>query len=416
MLALNLRGEKPQLSGALVDFASVVPIVIAAAAVLVRAGLPLAAAVTSAALSALVCRAFGWLFGSPSIELVPNLSVLVLLCVYCTQDLGGDWRLTALLGLVTGLAIILLASTGLLRLVARAIPAEVVSGMTMTLALLTLLYALSLCGIITQDDSGAFVLASIYSPDFVDATISVLAMALLTALGIPAAPLLGVLVGTFAGVPLGLTQLSGGLAALPDLSSAQDALTFLTRQGGLALDSLLDPESLAMAVTLLLLCTSHAGEGRREGVCQGASLALCSLIGVVCLPRSGGRCRSRDDEVGVHASRRALLACLLLLLTFFSPLAAIVPTSAVLGPLLLAIHGSLRHQADFDWEDLTQALPAIAVVMGTLFGSSLALGSSFAMLTWCLFAICKDGLRSLNPGNVVLALLSLAFLLATSGL
>jgi len=94
-----------------------------------------------------------------------------------------------------------------------------------------------------------------------------------------------------------------------------------------------------------------------------------------------------ESASGVQAGGRTGLtaltvAALFLLCLFFSPLAGVVPAYATAPALLYVSCLMLRELVDLNWEDTTEAVPAVLTALMMPFTYSIANGVAFGFITY----------------------------------
>ena len=104
------------------------------------------------------------------------------------------------------------------------------------------------------------------------------------------------------------------------------------------------------------------------------------------------------------------MAALFLLSLFFAPLFTIVPPHAY-GIALVAI-GSfmIRPVTRFDFDDMTELIPAFLTVTLMVFTYNIGVGMTCGMISHVLLKLCTGRGAEVKPGLWVLALLSVLLL------
>jgi AGZA family xanthine/uracil permease-like MFS transporter len=226
--------------------------------------------------------------------------------------------------------------------------------------------------------------------------------------------LIGILAVTFIGLPLGLAQFSGLVAAPPSLAptclqldfSRVTELTFLivifsflfvdlfdnagTLIGVAHRAGLLDPQGNLQRMKQALLADSFAA---MFGALIGTSTAT-SYIESAAGVSAGGR-------TGLTA---AFVALFFLLALFFSPLAGMIPAYASAAALLYVACVMTQGLAEIDWRDMTEYAPAVVAAVTMPLTYSIATGIGLGFITYALAKLIAGRLDEAKPAVLVLAL------------
>lgn len=393
---------------------------ILASIVVSQLGVTVTSAVTSACIAAgLICAAIllAGLMPSRNAAFIAGLLTLVL---ECSSIYGQDIDRMLQASLAAALLLAVLQLRPVTNRLLSGISEPVRIGMLASFAALSISYALRLCGIVDSGDEGSLALAGVFDPVFVDALVSLLATAILCRCSAPAASLLGILIATFAGIPLGLTQAPSGVLALPDFSLVMASSSDLANSLMRIPSSLSSPEMAglvgSMALCLLVLTSdgiASALDRRTRFAVTGLLMAITSFLGFP------GLCVSSEDTTGCAADRfvGAILAFVLMLaLSACSPLVACVPVPAVFGPILLVFAKPLRALERLDFNDLACVLPVVGMIACALVTGSLAWAVAAGLLLDLGLKLGNGELRKLSWVTMALDLLALAYVLAATGL
>ena len=126
-----------------------------------------------------------------------------------------------------------------------------------------------------------------------------------------------------------------------------------------------------------------------------------------------------ESAAGVSAGGRTGLtavtvAVLFLLALFFSPLAGMVPAYASAAALLFVAAMMARALADIEWDDITEAAPAVVTAITMPLTYSIATGIGLGFITYALAKLISGKISEASPAVLVLAVL-FAIKFAVSG-
>jgi AGZA family xanthine/uracil permease-like MFS transporter len=117
-----------------------------------------------------------------------------------------------------------------------------------------------------------------------------------------------------------------------------------------------------------------------------------------------------ESAAGVAAGGRTGLtalcvAALFLLALFFSPLASMIPAYASAAALLYVACVMARALAEIDWDDITEAAPAVIAAVTMPLTYSIATGIGLGFITYALCKLVAGKFAELKPAVLVLAVL-----------
>lgn len=116
-----------------------------------------------------------------------------------------------------------------------------------------------------------------------------------------------------------------------------------------------------------------------------------------------------ESSAGIQAGGRTgltavVVGVLFLLCLFFSPLAAAIPPFATAPALLFVAVLMVKGLKEIDWDDLTEAAPALMTALAIPFTYSIATGIGIGFLSYLAIKIVTWRWRDLNFAVVVIAL------------
>ncbi len=208
--------------------------------------------------------------------------------------------------------------------------------------------------------------------------------------------LIGILIVTVIGIPLGLAKFSGVVAAPPSLAPTFLQLDFSRVTEGsflIVIFSFLFVDVFDNAGTLIGV-THRAGLTDANGNLPRMKQALIadsfaamfgSLIG------TSTTTSYIESAAGVSAGGRTgltafFVAIFFLAALFFAPLAGMVPAYASSAALLYVACVMARGLAEIDWDDITEAAPAVVAAITMPLTYSIATGIGLGFIT---YALCK---------------------------
>ena len=227
--------------------------------------------------------------------------------------------------------------------------------------------------------------------------------------------LIGILIVTAIGIPLGLVQVGGIVSAPPSL-----APTFLQLDFSRAFEwtfvvvvfSFLLVDVFDNAGTLIGV-THRAGLLDKDGKLPRMRQALLSDSFAAMFGSLLGTSTTTsyiESASGVSAGGRTgltavFVALFFLLALFFSPLAGMVPGYATSAALLYVACVMARGLAEMSWDDITEYAPGVVAAVTMPLTYSIATGIGLGFITYALAKIIAGKFSEANPAVVVLAII-----------
>jgi AGZA family xanthine/uracil permease-like MFS transporter len=372
--------------------------------------------------------------------LAPGMGLSSLFAFSVVLDLKLDWRLALMAALLQGLLFMGLCVSGLRDRLVDAIPLSLKHAIVAGIGLFIAYTALSGnptpptlgAGIIVASDATKTTLGSLTNPVTLLAVFGLLLTAGLMVRRVKGGLLWGVLATAGLGWGLGVAPAPKGVMAIPHFpvhlfGQAFTGFEYFTPdQTG----NLIAAMFILLFVTLFDSIGALMGLGQQAGslnsdgelprssqslVTIGAGTTLGSLLGispvVPYLESAAG-----IAEGGRSGFSAIIVSGLLLVSVLFLPLFAAVPAFATAPVLILVgvlmVGGSVRS---INWNDHAEAIPAFLMILMMPLTFSLADGIAIGFITYPLLKVFQGKAREINPTLLVLAFLSVLFLVLMTG-
>ena len=235
------------------------------------------------------------------------------------------------------------------------------------------------------------------------ALIGLIIMVILNVKKVPGAILIGILLTTIIGIPMGVTNLH--LSAANSFSSTFASLqtTFGAAFSAKGMGSLFtSPDKIALSI-MTIFAFSFSDIFDTLGIATGVG----SIFG------TSNVTTYVESAAGIGAGGRTgltsvVVAGMFLLSSVFAPFIAIVPTQALAPALILVGIMMMSTFKEIEWEDLSQAVPAFmaSIVMGFVYNISYGIAAGF--IFYCLIKLITGKVKEIHP---VLAIVTIGFIL-----
>ena len=335
---------------------------------------------------------------------------------------------------INGLIIVVLAATGLRRLVFDAVPLELKLAITAGIGLFILFIGVVDAGFIGSTGSpsppvglGFGGIGSINTVPTVIFVFTLLVTGVLVARRVRGGILIGLVAGTLIAVAveaiweLGSAQENPGgwSLSVPTLSGSPFALPDLSLVGAFSLDSFSRIGILAalMLVFTLVFTNFFDAMGKFTGLSREAGLAdddgnfprlRSALIVEGAGAVAGGATSSSSNTVfiesgaGIEEGARTGLAnvitgTLFLAAVFVTPLASVVPTEVAAAALVIVGAMMVSHLRHIDLSEFSVALPVVLTVATMPFSYSIANGIGVGFISWVVLRSAVGKAREVSP-------------------
>jgi AGZA family xanthine/uracil permease-like MFS transporter len=228
------------------------------------------------------------------------------------------------------------------------------------------------------------------------------------------ATVIGILVVTVIGLPLGLAKFGGIMSLPPSL-----APTFLQ----LDFSRMFEWTFVIVVFSILFIdvfdnAGTLIGVTHRTGLMKDGKLArmkealisdsFAAMFGAVI--GTSTTTSYIESAAGVAAGGRtgltaAFVGVFFLLALLFAPLAGMVPAYASAAALLYVACVMTRGLAEIDWEDITEYAPAVVTAIAMPLTYSIATGIGLGFITYTLAKLIGGKIREASPAVIVLAVL-----------
>lgn len=344
------------------------------------------------------------------------------------------WAEAMGLVVINGLIIVLLAVTGLRRLVFDAVPMQLKLAITAGIGLFILFIGLVDAGFISSTGVpsppvglGAGGLGSISTIPTVVFVFTLLLTGILVARKVRGGILIGLVVGTVVAVVIeaiwhlgsAVDKPGGWSLSVPSLSGSPFSVPDLSLVGEFSLNSFSRIGVLAavMLIFTLVFANFFDAMGTMTGLSREAGLAdekgtfprlRSALVVEGAGAVVGGATSSSSNTVfiesgaGIEEGARTGLAnvvtgVLFLAAMFISPLASIVPTEVAAAALVVVGAMMVSHLRHIDLSEFSVALPVVLTVAVMPFSYSIANGIGVGFIAWVVMRSAAGKAREVSP-------------------
>jgi AGZA family xanthine/uracil permease-like MFS transporter len=399
----------------LTTFLTMVYIVFVNPAILGNAGMDKGAVFAATCIAAAVSTLVMAFYANYPIALAPGMGLNAFFAFTVVLTYKYTWQ-QALAGVFcSGVIFFLISIFRIREYVINAIPKNLKLAISAGVGLFLGIIALEESGIVVASPATLVTLGDLKQWPALLCLLGFVLIAALNSRRIIGGTLIGILLVSVIGIPLGLASFGGVVSAPPSLMPTLFKLDF---------SRVLEPTFLIVVFSFLIVdvfdnagtligVTHRAGllddEGNlprmREALIADSFAAMFgSLIG------TSTTTSYIESAAGVSAGGRTGLTALFvavffLLALFFSPLAGMIPAYASAAALLYVACVMTRGLAEIDWDDITESAPAVIAAVTMPLTYSIATGIGLGFITYALGKIVSGRFTEAKPAVLGLALL-----------
>ncbi|MGN6510337.1 MAG: NCS2 family permease [Chitinophaga sp.] len=418
---------KKELLAGLTTFSTMAYILAVNPMILSKTGMDFNALITATALAAAIGTLVMGLYARLPIGLAPGMGLNAFFAYTIVLGMGYSWQFALTAVFLEGIIFIFLSLFHIREAIINSIPENLKHAISVGIGLLIALIGMANAGIIETGmrhvgegrlDGVILKIGNITSAGPLIALIGLIVSAVLMYRKVNAALLLGILIATVAGIPLGITHWpeSGSPVSLPpSLSPIAFQLEFdkvFSLDMVVILFTLLMVNLFDTVGTLIGLCNKAGlldAQGRiprakqalfadAVGTTAGALLGT-SVVTAYVESASGLASGGRTGLTAVTVAGMFLLAL------FFAPLFAMIPAAATAPALIIVGMLMMGAVVKINFEDVTEAIPAFLAIVMMPYTYSIAEGIVFGMLSYVLLKVFTGRQKEISPVMYVLAVL-----------
>lgn len=378
-------------------------------------GMPAGAVFTSTALAAIVgtmAMAFG---GKLPFGLAPGMGLNAFFVYTVCLGMGYSWQFALTAVLIEGILFIIMTVTNVREAIVNAIPLNLRYAIGAGIGLFIAFIGLQNAGVIINDNATLVVLGDITSGSALLALIGLLITGFLYAKNVRGAMLIGILLTTIIGIPMGVTEFKGILSQPHSIAPIFCQFEW---------DKIFTLDMLVVVFTFLFIDMFDT-VGTLIGVCTKAGMvdknghinrikqafmadAIATTVGA-CIGTSTTTTYV-ESASGVSQGGRSgltafVIACCFAITLFFSPLFLSIPSAATAPVLIIVGLLMLEPVKHITFDDYTESIPAFICLIMMPLAYSISDGILLGMISYVLLNLISGKFSKLTPTMYILAAL-----------
>lgn len=333
--------------------------------------------------------------------LAPGLGLVSFFSYNICLKLDFTWQQALAAVFISGILFIVITLTSIREKIVQAIPKNLKLAITTGIGLFIALIGFKNGGIIIPSEGTLVAFGDFTDKAVILTIIGLVLTIILMARRITGAMLIGIVVTTIIGIPMGVTNITGmKLFSMPVIGNtffAMDLKGLLASNGGGVLGAILTIFMVVITLSLvdlfdtigtLLGTAQSSGMLTEDGEVKNLRQALTSdALGTTCGALLGTTTLTTTVEsaAGISAGARTgfsnvIVSIMLLISLFFSGIVGIVPQSATAPSLIIVGILMMSAVTEIDFSDFTEAVPAFFTIVMMPFTYSIANGIAVGMI------------------------------------
>lgn len=413
----NGTNVRTELVAGLTTFMAMSYILVVNPIILSDTGMDRGALFTATAIASAAATLVMSLYANYPFALAPGMGLNAFFTYSVVLAMGHSWNFALTAVLIEGIIFILLTFLKVREAIVNAIPLTLKHAVGVGIGLFIAFLGFINAKLVINNDATLVGLGSVKDPNAIVAIIGLIVTAVLLAKNIKGAMLIGIVVGTVVGIPLGVTPLPNTIIDLPP-SVAPIAFKFV------GFDQILTFDMFMILITFLFVdmfdtigmlvgTAAKSGMLDKEGKLPRVERALFadafgttlgSMLGTSTVTTFA------ESAAGVAAGGRTGLASLLvgvlfILSLFLAPIFTIVPAAATAPALIIVGMLMLSSILNVNFDDVTEAFPAFLTIIMMPLTYSIGEGLSFGIMSFAAIKLLTGRGREASPIIYVLAIL-----------
>lgn len=347
--------------------------------------------------------------------LAPGMGLNAFFAYTVVMAMGYSWQFALTAVFIEGIIFIAITLTGLRRYIVESLPNVLRRAIAPGIGLFIAIIGLKNAGIVVGSEATLVTLGNLHDPAVLLACFGIILTAVLLVRNVPGALLIGILVITAIGIPLGVTNFKGIIDTPPSIAPIFmkfEWTNVFTFDMAICVFTFLFIDIFDTMGTLIGV-SNRAGMVAKDGTIHGLNKAfMADAIGTTAGAMLGTSTITTfvESAAGVNAGGRSGLTAFVTALCFivalvFAPLFLAIPSQAT-APVLVLVGVMMMHDIkEVNFSDYIDAIPAFICIAFMPFAYSISEGILLGLVTYVLIRVISGKWKELNVGMIILAIL-----------
>jgi AGZA family xanthine/uracil permease-like MFS transporter len=364
--------------------------------------------------AAVGCFLMAFLANYP-IALAPGMGLNAYFAFGVVGGMGHSWQVALGCVFISGVLFFIISVLPIREWIVNAIPMSLKMAIAAGIGLFLALIALKNAGIVVAHPATLVTHGKLTSFPVIMATLGFFLIVALERRRVMGGVIIGILVVTIVAIAAGQQKFSGIFDTPPSLAPVLLQMDL----GGALKVGLVTVVFAFLFVDLFdntgtLIALAHRGGFMRpDGTVPRLHRALMADSGAAMIGAAVGTSTTTsyiESASGINEGGRtgltaAVIGVLFLLALFLSPLAGSIPAYATAPALFYVACLMVRSLTEVEWEDITEAAPAVITAITMPFTFSIAEGIAFGFISYSAIKVSTGRYRDVHPAVGILAVL-----------
>ncbi len=381
-------------------------------------GMDANASFTATALAAIVGTLIMAIYAKMPFALAPGMGLNAFFVYTVCLGMGYSWQFALTAILIEGLLFVLLTVTKVRAWIVDSIPASLKSAIGGGIGLFIAFIGLKNAGIIVPNASTYVGIGDLTQGNALLGVIGIFITGLLVIKKVPGNLLLGILITTLIGIPMGLAHFSGIVSTPPSIEPIFCQFQFhdiFCHDMFIVVFTFLFFDMFDTVGTLVGVCTK-AKKVQKDGKIPGLTKAFMAdalaTVAGACFGTSTTTTYVESTSGIAQGGRTGLTAfttaiCFVVAL-FFAPLFLAMPAAATAPVLVIVGLFMVTPILTIDFEDYSESIPAFLTIVIMPLAGSISDGIMCGMIVYTVLNALCGNIKKVNPMMWVLAVLFVA--------
>ncbi len=378
-------------------------------------GMPIGSVFTSTALAAIVgCVAMAF-YGKLPFALAPAMGLNAFFVYTVCMGMGYSWQFALTAVFIEGIIFIVLTITNVREAIVNAIPINLRYAVGVGIGLFIAFIGLQNAGVIVNNEATLVSLGDVTSGSALLTMIGLIITGLLYVRKVPGAMMLGILLTTLVGIPLGVTDFKGIMSQPESIApifcqfewNNIFTLDMLVVVFTFLFIDMFDTVGTLIGVSTKAGMVDERGNIHRLGHAFMAD-AIATTVGA-CLGTSTTTTYVESASGVAQGGRSGLtafvVACCFGVALLFSPLFLSIPAAATAPVLIIVGLMMLEPIKNIDFGDYTESIPAFICIVVMPLAYSISDGILMGMIAYFLLNLVCGNFKKLTPAMIILSVL-----------
>lgn len=391
--------------------------------ILSDAGIDFAAAFVATIIATVVGTLIMGLYAGWPVAVAPGMGLNAFFTYGVVLGYGFTWQQGLTAVFVSSILFFIFSISKLRAYLLASIPSHLQAGITAGIGMFLAIIGLTGAGIVVANPDTIVALGAVSSIEVMLALLGVVLIAGLEYRGIKGGILIGILIVSVIGWASGLANLSG-LVSAPPVASAAFALDFsaVTSPAFLSIVFIMLFVDFFDTTGTLSAISEIAGKRRKDGSIDNIDKAVvadtsASIVGA--LAGTSNMTTYLESASGIKAGGRTGLTAVVIALLFISclflePLFASIPIFATAPALIYVAANFMTSLRRVDWDDLSQSVSVMVIVLVMPLTFSIAAGIAFGFMAYAAMKVIAGKASEVSLGMWIIIAFAVTWLLLSA--